>query len=187
MSPSARCAAAGGPASCGEIMYSTGVANPIAAWGATVFHAGLFMDPTSLLVGGGQVAGGPAVMDSGEAGGLLVGPVVFPKGSYNGPLWLANEYPDPRAACQSSGQGSPSGRPIFVWVPGGTLSGFTLTTAGGQRVTPASRLAGFCRTRCCTTPRTPHRCSGSRLPIRVRSRLPGSSALPLGPPRPRFR
>src|SRR5436190_10381332 len=35
--PSARCAYAGAPAFCGEIMYSAGVANPVAAWSATVF------------------------------------------------------------------------------------------------------------------------------------------------------
>ncbi len=130
--PSERCAYAGAPPSCGEIMYSAGFADPIGTWVATVGHAGLIMSPTSLTVGGGQVAGGPAVMDGGENGGLLVGPTMFPQGSYSGPLWLASEYPDESAGCQSSGQGSGSGRPIFVWVPGGALSGFTLTPAGGQ-------------------------------------------------------
>lgn len=132
--PSARCAYAGAPAFCGEIMYSTGVADPIATWAATVWHSTLIMAPTSLAVGGGQVAGGPPVMNGGESGGLLVGPAMFPKGSYSGPLWLADEYPDPSAGCYGSGQGTGSGRPIFVWVPGGTLSGFTLTPAGGQPV-----------------------------------------------------
>ena len=132
--PSARCAYAGAPAFCSEIMYSTGFPNPIATWAATVWHSSEVMSPTSLVVGGGQVAGGPPVMNGGESGGLLVGPVMFPRGSYDGPMWLASETPDASAGCHGSGQGSGSGRPIFVWLPGGTLSGFTLTPAGGQPV-----------------------------------------------------
>ena len=132
--PSARCAYAGAPAFCGEIMYSAGVADPIATWAATVWHSSEIMSPTSLAVGGGQVAGGRPVMNGGESGGLLVGPVMFPRGSYSGPMWLADEFPDASAGCYGSGQGTGSGRPIFVWVPGGTLSGFTLTPDGGQPV-----------------------------------------------------
>ena len=132
VSPSDRCVAAGGPFSCGEVMYSA--PNPISWWISTPYHRHLIMYPTALTVGGGQVPGGLAVMNGSGGDGLLVGPVMFPRGAYTGPLEHSGEYPDAATECQKGGQQvtAPLGPSVSVSVPVGTLSGFTLSPAGGQ-------------------------------------------------------
>jgi hypothetical protein len=58
---------------------------------------------------------------------------MFPRGAYNGPLVAGGETPDPATACRASGQQvtNPVGTPVSLWVPGGTVSNFQLTPAGG--------------------------------------------------------
>jgi len=128
-SASDRCGAAGAPAFCSEVMSSS-----IAGWVSTAYHRGLIMNPLSLLVGGGVVPGGPTVMNGGEDGNLLVGRAMYPRGAYSGPLSFIGELPDPAAACRASGQQVtlPLGLPVSLWVPGGTLSDYRITPAGGQ-------------------------------------------------------
>ncbi|MCA1689526.1 MAG: hypothetical protein LC720_03510, partial [Actinobacteria bacterium] len=108
----------------------------IAGWVASAYHRDLIMHPRSLVVGGGVVGNGPSVMDGGQTGNLLVAPVMFPRGAYAGPLSAGGESPDPATACRSAGQQvtAPLGTPVSVWVPGGTVSSFQLTPAGGQPV-----------------------------------------------------
>ena len=127
-SPSDRCGFAGAPAFCSEIMLGS-----IPGWVTSASHRDLIMHPGSLLVGGGVVPGGPSVMDGGQAGNLLVGAVMFPRGAYSGPLQAGGESPDPATACRASGQQvtAPLGTPVSLWVPGGTVSNFQLTPAGG--------------------------------------------------------
>jgi uncharacterized protein YkwD len=131
--PSDRCGTAGAEPYCGEVMFDAGRREVIDGWVATLYHRFLIMDPTALLVGGGQVNGGPAVMDGGRGGGLLVGPVMFPFGRYDGDLEFSGEVPDPADECRRTGQqvSMPLGTAVSVWVPGGRVSGLTVAPTGG--------------------------------------------------------
>jgi hypothetical protein len=135
-SPSQRCAATG--AFCVSEV-STSLTDAVGWWTSSVYHRFLTMAPTALYVGGGRAPGGPAIMNGGQTGGLLVGPVVFPRGTYNGPSTFSYEFPE----CESKPQVTdPLGPAVSVWVPGGTLSGFTLSPAGGQPLAACTMPGG---------------------------------------------
>jgi hypothetical protein len=132
-SPSDRCHAAGSGSSCGEIMYPHN-STPIDGWIATPFHREPLLDPTAGPVGGGKVGDGPAVMDSSsETGGLLVAPVMFPVGRYDGPLRFSGESPDPATECRAAGQHltEPFGTAVTVWIPNGSVTAMTVRRDGG--------------------------------------------------------
>lgn len=134
VSPSDRCHAAGASVSCGEIMYPHNP-TPIDGWVATPFHRGLLLNPTAGPVGGGKVGDGPAVMDnSSETGGLLVAPVMFPFGRYDGPLSFSGEAPDPATECRAAGQHltAPFGTAVTVWVPDGSVTEMALRRDRGR-------------------------------------------------------
>jgi hypothetical protein len=140
-----RCDAVG--ATCGgEIMYGAGVTQPIDGWAASLYHRGLILNPKALVVGGAQVPGGPAVMNNGtDSGGLVVAPIMYPSGRYDGDLSFSGEVPDPRQACAQDGQPltRAMGVVISIWVPGGDTSGFTLTPAGGAPMHGCTQLHSF--------------------------------------------
>ena len=136
--PAARCAATGTPSPCSSEVSSS-LTDAVGWWASSVYHRFLIMAPTALFVGGGRVSGGPAIMNGGQSGGLLVGPVMFPRGTYDGPASFSYEHPTCDGGLQPP---DPLGPAISVWVPGGTLSGFTLSPAGGQPLPACTLSAG---------------------------------------------
>lgn len=130
---SERCSAVG--ATCnGEDMFGGAGAEAVDWWVASAYHRPLLMSPAALLVGAAQVPGGPAVMDGEQAAGVLVGPVGFPVGSYDGPLEFFGEAPDPTQACAQAEQpvSWPLGTAVTVFIPGGIIPQFTVTPVGGK-------------------------------------------------------
>ncbi|HEX4307776.1 MAG TPA: hypothetical protein VHZ54_17200 [Solirubrobacterales bacterium] len=113
-----RCAAVGTFCD-SEIMYGPGTIDPVAGWLATVYHRPLIGAPEAGVVGGGEVPGGWAVMDSRKPTNVLVGPFGYPVGRWRGAEGFSGEIPDPVAACQAAGQpiSYPVGIAVSLYLP----------------------------------------------------------------------
>jgi hypothetical protein len=139
-----RCAAVG--TICNSEVMVGGVDDAIDGWVATTYHRGAVVGPGTLRAGGAKVSDGNAVMDVDAFGGAqLVGPVMFPNGSYDGPLSFAGEAPDPGEACVASGQpiSPPYGTDISVFVPDGTVTSFSVRPRGRAPIAGCSLAADF--------------------------------------------
>ncbi len=78
--PSARCMATG--AACSSEV-STSLTDAVGWWTSSVYHRFLTMDADGALRSAAEGSpGSVAIMNGGHTGGLLVGPVMFPRGTY---------------------------------------------------------------------------------------------------------
>jgi hypothetical protein len=113
-----RCAAVGTFCD-SEIMYGPGTPDPVAGWLATIYHRPLIGSPEAGIVGGGEVPGGWAVMDSRKPANVLVGPFGYPVGRWRGGAGFSGETPDPVAACGAEGQpiSYPLGIAVSLYLP----------------------------------------------------------------------
>lgn len=140
-----RCAAVGTFCD-SEIMYGPGTPDPVAGWLATVYHRPLVGSPEAGIVGGGEVPGGWAVMDSRKPANVLVGPFGYPVGRWRGEQGFSGETPDPVAACGAEGQpiSYPVGIAVSLYLPNrtSTVSAIHVHKQGDVADQPGCLLSG---------------------------------------------
>jgi hypothetical protein len=139
-----RCAAVGTFCD-SEIMFGPGTPDPVAGWLATVYHRPLIGSPEAGVVGGGEVPGGWAVMDSMKPANVLTGPFGYPVGRWRGAEGFSGEIPDPVAACQAAGQpiSYPVGIAVSLYLPNtkGTVSAIHVHRQGDVADQPGCLLS----------------------------------------------
>lgn len=144
MTPWERCEAVGTHCS-GEVMYSP-VADPIGGWLATVFHRFVPGGPELGLVGGGKVAGGWFVMDSGGQRNVLIQPFGYPTGRWRGQESWSGETPDPTKGCRESGQpiSYPLGVTATLFLPrwAGSIQKIVMRRRGDPKPLAGCLIAG---------------------------------------------
>lgn len=140
-----RCEAVG--TSCNsEIMYSP-VPDPVGGWLATIYHRPLIGSPEAGFVGGAEVTGGWAVMDSRGPENVLVGPFGYPVGRWRGEEGFSGEIPDPVKGCRAGGQpiSYPVGIAVSFYLPSsnGSVSRIYVHGHGESAALPGCLLTAY--------------------------------------------
>ena len=144
-SPSNRCMAAGYPEGCAEIAYPEQSTWAMDGWIATPFHGRPMVDPDATDVGGAELAGVGANVNSSLPRAIRFTPAPFPNGSFDGELLAHGESPDPVSACLDLGQDVdwPLGQTIFLHPPTGGTAGVTGLSRVGGAPLAGCRLEGM--------------------------------------------
>jgi hypothetical protein len=162
--PSQRCLAAGYPQACGEVAYPERSTWAIDGWLATPYHGRPLVNPDATDLGGAEIDGIGANVNSSLPRAIRFTPAPFPIGSYDGELLATGESPDPVDACLDSGQNVdwPLGSTVFLNPPtGGSASVTGLARAADGVALAGCKLEGMFLPDDPLAPHTTYRASGT--------------------------